>query len=130
MRAVFGDSLLEGMVSVSTLLRLRAHFCPRVPRRIPRLELSEQCFFVGPRLDISGGRVFLQECLEAFSLCRFETMFDEPLLRKRQAVPASERSRKGNLLPLGMKRRVLQKLKFREEGIHEQSKPTTSFSIG
>jgi hypothetical protein len=32
---------LDGMVSVSTLLSLRAHLCPRVPGRIPRLELSE-----------------------------------------------------------------------------------------
>jgi hypothetical protein len=29
-----------------------------------------------------------------------------------------------------MKRRVLQSREFREEGIHEQSKPSTSFSIG
>jgi hypothetical protein len=70
----------------------------------------------------------LQECLKAFSLYRFETMSDKPLLRQRQAIPAGERSRKGNLLPLGMKRRVLQSRKFREEGINEQRKPTRSVS--
>jgi hypothetical protein len=63
------------------------------------------------------------------SLYRFEAVFVEPLLRERQAIPVDERCRQGDLLPLGMKGRVLQSREFREEGIHKQSKLAIAFSV-
>jgi hypothetical protein len=47
--------------------------------------------------------VLLQEYLKAFPLYRFDAVFIEPLLRERKAIPADERCRQGDLLPLGMK---------------------------
>ena len=37
----------------------------------------------GLRLDLSDGRVLLQECLKALSLYRFDAVFVEPLLCER-----------------------------------------------
>src|SRR3954453_19955224 len=82
----------------------------------PRLVLFEQGFTIGLARHRLAGAALLQEVVETIALRPFHRMALEPLARGRQPLPAGERRRKRDLLPLRMEGRVLERRKLGEEG--------------